>query len=158
MGRTSILFCLEFGLEYTIILFMLDIKFIRENPGKIKEAVKNKGIDLDIDELLKIDKKRVSLLQSIEELQSEKNKLNDLMKTANDSKRGKIIEQGKAVKEKLAKIEPEYKKINHGFEELMVQVPMVPSPDTPIGKDENDNVRSISGERSQNSILPPKIT
>lgn len=155
MGRTSILFCLEFGLEYTIILFMLDIKFIRENPGKIKEAVKNKGIDLDIDELLKIDKKRVSLLQSIEELQSEKNKLNDLMKTANDSKRGKIIEQGKAVKEKLAKIEPEYKKINHGFEELMVQVPMVPSPDTPIGKDENDNVEIYKwGEKPKFDFTP----
>ncbi len=134
---------------------MLDINFIRENPDKIKGAVKNKGIDLSIDKLLEIDKKRVSLLQSIEELQADKNNLNEKMKRANDSERKGLIEKGKKVKEKLAKIEPEYAKIKHDFDTLMVRVPMVPSPDTPIGKDENDNVEVYKwGEKPKFSFKP----
>ena len=59
---------------------MLDIKFIRENKDKLREAIKNKGIDLNLSDLLELDAKRVAELQYIEELQAEKNKLNELMK------------------------------------------------------------------------------
>jgi seryl-tRNA synthetase len=120
---------------------MLDIKFIRENKEGVKEAIKNKNIDLNLDELLKVDEKRVQSMQYIEELKAEKNKLNDLMKMAkDDAERKEIIEQGTAVKEKLAKVEPEFEEIKKEFNELMVQVPVIPSADTPIGKDDSENV------------------
>lgn len=118
---------------------MLDIKYIRENSEKLKEAIKNKNIDLNVDELLEVDKKRVLYLQYIEELQAEKNKLNELMKKADDNERKDLIEQGKVVKDKLAKAEPEYQEIKKEFENLMVEVPVSPSPESPIGKDETDN-------------------
>lgn len=119
---------------------MLDIKFIRENADNVREAIKNKRVDLDLDALLELDKKRVALLQESEELQGKKNKLNDQMKEAkgNDG-RQEIIEKGKAVKAKLEELEPEYKKVKDEFEELMLKVPTVPSADTPIGKDETEN-------------------
>lgn len=119
---------------------MLDIKFIRENADNVREAIKNKRIDLDLDALLELDKKRVALLQEIEELQGEKNKLNDQMKEAkgNDG-RQEIIEKGKEVKAKLEELEPEYKKAKEEFEELMLLVPNIPSDDTPIGADDRDN-------------------
>jgi seryl-tRNA synthetase len=120
---------------------MLDIKFIRENADGIKKAIKNKNIDLDLDKLLDLDEKRVKALQFIEELNAEKNKLNELMKISKDkSEREKLIEQGKAVKEKMAIADPEYKELKNQFEELMVRVPVIPSEDTPIGKGEKDNV------------------
>jgi seryl-tRNA synthetase len=120
---------------------MLDIKFIRENADKIKEAIKNKNIKLDLDELLAVDKKRVEALQYIELLSAEKNKLNELMQMSKtDDERKVAIEQGKAVKEKMAKAEPEYTEIKKQFEALMVQVPIIPSEDTPVGKDESGNV------------------
>jgi len=120
---------------------MLDIKYIRENSGKIKEAIENKNIKLDLDALLELDKKRVLSLQYIEELQAGKNKLNELMKKVLDNnERKELIEQGKAVKEKLAKVEPEYETLKKEFDELMVKVPVVPAEDVPIGKDESENV------------------
>lgn len=119
---------------------MLDIKFIRENQKELKEAIKNKNIDLDLDALLEVDKKRVLSLQYIEELQAEKNKLNELMKKAADSERKDLIEQGKVVKEKLAKVEPEYETLKKEFDELMVKVPNIPAEDVPIGKDESENI------------------
>ena len=117
---------------------MLDIKYIRENQKIIKDAIKNKGIKLDLDKLLEVDEKRVKLLQEIEELNSQKNKLNEEMKGGKG--KDKIIAEGKKVKDKLAKLEPEYKKVKREFDELMAKVPNPVSPDTPIGKDENDNV------------------
>jgi len=120
---------------------MLDIKFIRENAEEIKKAIKNKNIDLDLDRLLKVDEKRVEALQEIEELKAEKNKINDQMKSMKDEvQRKELIGQGTGIKEKLAATEPAYEEIKKEYEELMVKVPIIPSADTPIGKDDSGNV------------------
>jgi seryl-tRNA synthetase len=120
---------------------MLDIKFVRENAEQIALASRNKNIDLDVERLLSVDEKRVNALQYIEELKSEKNKLNDLMAMAKDEEeRNGIIKQGTAVKEKLAIVQPEYESLKKEFDELMVKVPIIPSEDTPIGKDDKGNV------------------
>jgi seryl-tRNA synthetase len=119
---------------------MLDIKFIRENKEKIKEAIKNKGIDLDLNLLLKLDLDRLGIIQEVEEFNSLKNDLNDLVKNAKDEQEKKeAIEKGKEIKAKLEEKEPMAKKIKQEFEALMVKVPTIPSPDTPVGKDEKDN-------------------
>ncbi len=119
---------------------MLDIKFIRENVEAIKEAVKNKNINLDIDELLALDVQRLAQMQNIENLQAEKNKLNELIPSAQGDEKAAVLEQGKNVKEKLAIAQPEFEKTKEQFEALMVKVPNLISADTPIGKDEEGNV------------------
>jgi len=119
---------------------MLDIKFIRENADKIKEAIKNKNIDLDLDGLLETDGERVRALQYIEELNAEKNVLNDLIQKSQGDERKTLIEQGKAVKEKMAIAEPEYLEIKKHFDDLMVKVPVIPAEDVPVGKSEKENV------------------
>ena len=119
---------------------MLDIKYIRENADGIKKAIKNKKIELDLDALLAVDEKRVAALQEIEKLKAEKNNLNDQMKMADEAARKDLIAQGMEVKEKLAAIEPEFEEIKKQFENLMVLVPVIPSEDTPIGKDDSENV------------------
>jgi seryl-tRNA synthetase len=119
---------------------MLDIKFIRENKEKVKDAIRNKGIDLNLDLLLKLDQDRLAILQEIEELHSLKNDLNDIVKNAKDeAEKKEAIEKGKDIKKKLEEKEPIAKKIQEEFEALMVKVPTIPSPDTPIGKSEKEN-------------------
>lgn len=119
---------------------MVDIKYIRDNAEAVKGAIKNKHIDLNLDELLKADKERVGLQQKVEQLSALKNELNERMKTASAEERGTIIEEGKKVKEDLATAEPTYREAKQAFDELMVRVPTVPSKDTPIGVSEADNV------------------
>ena len=120
---------------------MLDIKFIRENKEGLKRAIKNKNVSLDIDELISLDKKRIDLLQEIEKLNAQKNDLNEEIKKAkNDADRKTVIEKGKDVKDKISKIEPEFKEISQKFNELMIKVPTIPSADTPVGKNDEDNV------------------
>lgn len=117
---------------------MLDIKYIRENKDAIKEAIKNKRIDLDLEKLLEIDEERVRLLQQLEILLAKKNNLNDEIKDAKD--KDEIIAKGKHIKEEILEIEPKLKDVKRKFEELMVKVPNLISSDTPIGKSEEDNV------------------
>lgn len=117
---------------------MLDIKFIRENSEKIKEAAKNKNIDLNVDRLLCVDEERKELQSEVEKLQAEKNKLAKKVKIGKPTK--EQIEKGKKIKTEIAEIEKQFKKIENEYLNLMVKVPTIPSEDTPIGKDEGGNV------------------
>jgi seryl-tRNA synthetase len=117
---------------------MLDIKYIRANADKIKEATKLKKINVDIDKLLELDEERRGLQAEIEALRSKRNELAD-------SAKGKKplpaqIEEGKKIKDEIAKLEVGLTKIDEEFENLMVKVPTIPAADTPIGKDESENV------------------
>ncbi len=53
---------------------MLDIKFIRQNPDIVREAVKNKKANLDVDKLLAADERRRHLLGESESFKAEQNK------------------------------------------------------------------------------------
>ena len=119
---------------------MLDIKFIRENAEEVKKNCELRNIKCDIDKLLDLDEKRKKSLQYIEELKAEKNKINDLMKMSKDKDEKKqLIEQGKAVKNKLEISEPEFQEIEKEYKELLLQVPNMTHPDSPIGKDDSEN-------------------
>lgn len=117
---------------------MLDIKFIRENKSKIEEAAKNKHIKIDIDTLLEVDDEKRKLQQNIDNLNTERNKL------AGGAKKGKPsteqMEKGRKLKEETYKNENDLKKVEKRFIELMVKIPTIPSKDTPLGKDDSENV------------------
>jgi len=132
---------------------MLDIKFIRENKDKIKDAIKNKNIKLNLDELLRLDKKRRILLDKIDKLRTKRNELAKIGKTAKPS--AEQIEEGKKIKKNINKEEENLKKINQNYIDLMVLIPNIPSKDTPIGKDETENVEIFnSGKPTEFSFKP----
>lgn len=135
----------------------MDIKFIRENKEKIMEAAIRKNIDLNVEALLEIDAQRVSLMQEIEELNSLKNDINDLIKQSKDeSERAEIIEKGKEIKAKLEEKEPRYKEVKQMFDTFMVQVPNIISEDTPIGRGEEENVEVEKWGEVPNFNFTPK--
>jgi len=106
---------------------MLDIKFIRENPEKIKTACQNRGLKIDVDKILKLDEKKRALIQKIEKLRQEK-------------KKESRIEELKKQKEEIKKLEIELKKVEKDFKKLMYKIPNLPLDDVPVGKDESENV------------------
>ncbi|MEA2097941.1 MAG: serine--tRNA ligase [Patescibacteria group bacterium] len=133
---------------------MLDIKFIRENPEKIIEAAKNKNIKIDINKLLQIDKERKGLVLKIDELQAKRNKL---AKNAKGQKpTTEQIEEGKRLKANSLQTDIEFKKIDMAYFDLMVKVPTIPSTDTPIGKDENENVEICKWGKPTKFDFEPK--
>ncbi len=116
---------------------MLDIKFIIENKDLVKKASKDKGVPDVVDELIKVDSTRRQLIADIQKLKTDRNKM---MKGIHGKPSPKIVEKGKKIKELLNKIEPDLRAIENQFNTLMLQIPNIPDPSVPIGKDENDNI------------------
>ena len=108
---------------------MLDIKFIRENPEIVRDAIINKKSAVNLDMLLQLDAQKRKLQASIESLNQEKN----------EAAKNKDIEKGKLVKEDLSKIEDEFRDVEKQFMELMYKVPNLYSKDTPLGRDDSEN-------------------
>ena len=79
---------------------MLDIKFIRENKKAVEKNCKSRNIKCDIDKLLDLDEKRKKLVQEMDELNAEKNKLNDQIQKAEKDEKKEIIDIEKHFKKK----------------------------------------------------------
>lgn len=109
---------------------MLDIKYIRENSDKVKEATAAKQMDPAlVDKVLELDEKRRNLIQESEKLRADRN----------TAAKEKDIEKGKEVKKKLKEVEPELKKIEKEYKDALFQVPNLAADDVPVGKDESEN-------------------
>lgn len=107
---------------------MLDIKFIRENPDEVKESCQKRQIKCDIGRLLELDEKRRELLQEIEGMKAEQNKL------GKDQQ-----EKAKEIKWKIKDSEPVLDKVKEELDKLMFQVPNLIADDVPEGKNEKEN-------------------
>ena len=71
---------------------MLDIKFIRENPEKVKEGCRAKRVEVDIARLLEVDKKRREVLGVLEDMKAQKNKTTrEISRTKGEKEKRKII-------------------------------------------------------------------
>ena len=70
---------------------MLDIKFIRQNPEKVKQALSKKGVKVDIDQLLGVDKKRRENITALEEMLAQKNKASKQIPATKDQKKEKKL-------------------------------------------------------------------
>ena len=119
---------------------MLDIKFIRENPGLIKEGARKKHIKVDIDRLLAVDEERRELLKESEQLKAEKNAASqEIARLKGDEKAG-AISRMKEVSEKIKTLDTRLESVIGEFNTLMLQVPNPPDDDVPEGADDRDNV------------------
>ena len=120
---------------------MLDIKFIRSNPDKVKKALKDRGMDFDLDNLLSIDEKRRKILQEVEELRNKRNTVSQ--EIGKRKKQGEdasdLISEMKAVGEKIKSLEQELRDTIDKFNALVLEIPNIPHESVPVGEDENDN-------------------
>ncbi|HSX39684.1 MAG TPA: serine--tRNA ligase [Candidatus Saccharimonadales bacterium] len=121
---------------------MLDIKFIRENPEKIKKVLEDKKIPdaVDVDKLLELDKQYLELLRKAETHRSLKNELSkDISKVTGEAK-DKLLAEATKVKNDLGILEQELDVVKKNLDEELLKLPNLVSDDTPVGKDESENV------------------
>jgi len=112
---------------------MIDIKLLRDNPKIVKQALKNRGVDLDVDKLLGLDRKKREMIQEVESLRSQRNEISAQKGKPND------LEKAKTIKQKLKNKEKEFEKIEKEFDSLFILIPNILLNDVPIGKTEEDN-------------------
>ena len=116
---------------------MLDPKFIRNNFELVKKNTSERGMNPDmVDEWLKVDESRASLLTQKEDLNKEKNELAELGKSGDVES---LREKGKELKLKAKDIEEKFNKTDKAWHALINQIPNIHRPEVPIGKNEDEN-------------------
>lgn len=139
---------------------MIDLKQLRADPDRFKQGARNKGIDVDIERLIKLDEEIRVLRKEMEDRRAEQNriskeigpqigKLKGQLKSAAGGPARDSVEQQirelehrpiklkaeiQAFEQRIAAFEPE-------FDELLLKVPLPPDPDVPKGASADDNVQ-----------------
>ena len=119
---------------------MLDLKFIRENAEAIKENCKNRGVQADVDLVVELAGRRSVLMQELNELRQRQNILSKEIPTAPPDERPTIIEESKSVKSQIPQMETELIATEARLREEQLNIPNMTHPDSPIGKDDTENV------------------
>ncbi len=118
---------------------MLDLRFLREHATEVKQNITNRHVEVDIDELLRVDEERLALLREVEELRRERNAIAETMKSAKADERAPLIERGKQLKELLVTKELSLEEKDSTVKELMLKVPNMTHPAAPQGATDEDN-------------------
>ncbi len=123
---------------------MLDIKLIRENPQKVKDAMKTRNKDMDavVDEILDIDKKVREITQKADALKAEQNAASKQIPAIKNQGGdiSEIMARMNAIKEEVKVLDTERNELAAKQKTMMYEFPNVPSDATPIGKDDSENV------------------
>ncbi len=129
---------------------MLDIKFIRENPDKVKEGAKKKGAKVDIEEILELDKKKREIMQALEDMRSKKNQASkEIGRAENEKEKKRIIMQMKELDNNNDRLDKNLKELERKFSRLMYKIPNLPLDDVPLGGEKDSVVMEKFGEKPE---------
>lgn len=118
---------------------MLDIKYIRENVEEVRKNLIDRGVNVDLDALLKADEERLEVLRRVELQRQERNQVAEAMKSATPDARPALIQKGKDLKEALVKDETALEALETTWKDLLLKIPNKTHPDAPIGATDADN-------------------
>jgi seryl-tRNA synthetase len=139
---------------------MLDVELLRKNPEFVKERLRLRREDYPrlVDEALRLDEERRSILRGLEALRAERNALSKEI--------GKLKSQGeqtaelegkvKEIKEKIEGLEGQLSKVEEQLKSVMLSIPNIPHYSVPVGKDETENVEVRSWGVPRDFDFKPK--
>ncbi|PKM79166.1 MAG: serine--tRNA ligase, partial [Firmicutes bacterium HGW-Firmicutes-13] len=119
---------------------MLDLKYIRQNPEKVREALKNKGETADLDKLFRKDEERRELLYEVEQLKNRRNTVSEEIgrKKKSGEDADDMIKEMKIVNEKIKELDDRLKNVMEDINRVLLDIPNVPDEGVPVGKTEED--------------------
>ncbi len=136
---------------------MIDIAFLRANPDKVRENIKKKFQDAKlplVDEAIALDAKKRALQTEGDSLRASRNSLSKqiglLMREKKAGEAEEVKAKVNAEAKRLSEVERESEEVAARLKEVMMRIPNIVSPDTPVGKDDSENV-----ERKR--FLEPKV-
>ncbi|GAP20008.1 serine--tRNA ligase [Leptolinea tardivitalis] len=136
---------------------MLDINLIRENPDTVRKALQLRNMDTEVvSRILEIDQQRRSLLTKAESLKSERNTVSKEISQVKDPEQRKAkIEAMRVVGDQIAVLDEQIRKVEADQIDLLSGIPNLPADDTPIGKDDSENiVVRVIGEQPKYDFTP----
>ena len=121
---------------------MLDTKLLRENFNSTKEALLERGFNLEKNVFQSLDGNRKSLQVEVESLQSARNKLSSEFgeKKKSGESTDHLKKQVDEINLSLKSKEEELNKLSLELNDFLMGIPNIPDESVPVGKDENENV------------------
>ena len=118
---------------------MLDIKFVRENPEKVKLGLKNKNAKIDLDEFLRVDAERRELSKKVDDYRAFKNNFSKKIVKATPEEKVKLLAEMKEFDKDNDKLDGKLKEVDEKFQTLLRLIPNLPKDDVIVGKDDSEN-------------------
>jgi seryl-tRNA synthetase len=120
---------------------LLDLRFIRENVGAVEENCRNRGVEADVGLVVELADRRSALIQELNELRQRQNEMaKSIGKERDEEARGRLIAESRAMKERLPAREEELREVEERLRDEQLKIPNMTHPDSPIGKDDTENV------------------
>ncbi len=119
---------------------MLDRREIRQNPEAVKAAVRAKGIDLDVDELLDLDAASRKLRHELDEAQARRKRSSKEFAQADEARRAELRAEHAELETHLRVLRDQFAETTEKLEGLMLLTPTIPWAGAPVGPDESANV------------------
>ncbi|HUT06019.1 MAG TPA: serine--tRNA ligase [Nitrosopumilaceae archaeon] len=120
---------------------MLDPKLIKENPQIIREMLKSRNIEFDLDGLIDLDKQRREFILKTDELRKKKNQV--ALEISQKKKEGKdatkILDEMKEISKELSELELSQDEIEKKYMHLALTIPNLVHQSVPISKDNSAN-------------------
>ncbi len=121
---------------------MLDAKFLRENSENVVEALKKRGYEFSIiDNFLKIEEERRSLLLEVERYRQRRNELSEkiskLKKEGSDAT--SETDEAKNISENIKTMDERMRELDEKTKTLLLNIPNIPHESVPVGEDETEN-------------------
>ena len=139
---------------------MLDIELLRKNPEFVKERLRLRREDYPrlVDEALRLDEERRSILKDLEALRAERNALSkEIGKRKSKGEQTAELEgKVKEIKEKIEGLEDKLSKVEEQLKSVMLSIPNIPHQSVPVGKDETENVEVRSWGVRRDFDFEPK--
>ena len=122
---------------------MLSRQFVRENPETVREALTNKGVDVDLDRILDVDAAWRELKQRGDDLRHERNEVSstigELKQAGEEAAAQEAIERSSELKSELQTIEARAEELESTLESALLRLPQIPDDSVPVGADESEN-------------------
>ncbi|MCI5604167.1 MAG: serine--tRNA ligase [Clostridia bacterium] len=121
---------------------MLDIKILRQNPDKIREALKKRHNDLDISPAIELDLKRREILTNVEQKKAKQNEISKKipqMKKAGENTDA-IFAEMKELSNEIKADDEKVRDIDEKLRDYMLRIPNIPNDEVPVGADDSDNI------------------
>jgi len=121
---------------------VLDLRFVRRNLEIIATSLKKRGSDLNVNEFLQLDQRRREILAKVETLRAKRNRVTSEIPQKKHTHEDitSLLQEAKTLSRQIEALDKELKEVERGIYDFLVNLPNIPHPSVPIGKDETENV------------------
>lgn len=137
---------------------MLDIKVLRNEPDKIREALKKRYNDLDITPAIELDKQRRAILAEVEQKKAKQNEISKkvpAMKKAGEDV-APVFAEMKELSNEIKADDEKVRDIDAQLRDFMLRIPNIPNETVPVGKDDTENIEMRRNGTPREFTFEPK--